>query len=833
MALASPCAGASQSSGRSPGCAFARHGSARPAPGPAQSLDDALIHSTVESAADLIDREYFDPAAAAAIAASLRQRLTAGRYSGPMPPAAFARMLTGDLASLSHDRHLVVTATDANPRGGYAGPGASPDSREQAARESNAGVAEVQMLTGDIGYVKITSFFPPEQARAAMAGAMQTLQNAAALIVDLRDNDGGSPETVALLASYFFEGPEIPLFDIIPRHGEPLHYGTQADLAGSDGRPPVFVLIFLADLVGRRSAAIYPAGTPSRRNRGGNQQGRGEPRQALSDQFPVHDHDSQRAISQRCSRLNWEGVGVLPDTNASASDALRVSTVLALRQLLSDTPAGPRYNLLRNELAKFSMPGASPFQSTAAIGSRAGSGKSRASVNIWPLRTRESNEKRTTIMKAIQVSKTGGPEVLTMVDLPIPQPKPNEVVVKIAAAGVNFIDIYIREGRYPSPLPFVFGQEAAGVVHEAGAEVKSFKPGDRVAYTSVRGAYAEYAAVPASQLVRVPEGVTDQQAAAALLQGMTAHYLSHSTYPLRQGDIALIHAAAGGTGLLLVQMAKSLGAVVIGTVGSEEKAKLVKEHGADHVILYHQQDFEAETKRITNGAGVHVVYDGVGQTTFEKGLNVLRPRGYMVLFGASSGPVPAFDPIALSQKGSLFLTRPSLHHYTATHEELEQRAADVLGDIAKGKLKLRIPHTYPLSEAAQAHRELALAADHRQAAVAHRKCLRARREPAAESVSRRSVATADVAARDSRSLRVTIPSSFSSPRIGGAGGDQQQELLVFAGKQPLRLHQIGIGRDAADLAIHQRAHGGGLPLGARHPAQVSAWESRPTTRPWS
>lgn len=310
-------------------------------------------------------------------------------------------------------------------------------------------------------------------------------------------------------------------------------------------------------------------------------------------------------------------------------------------------------------------------------------------------------------MKAIQVQKTGGPEVLTLVDLPMPQPKPNEAVVKLSASGVNFIDIYLREGRYPAALPFVSGQEGAGVVSEVGAEVKSFKPGDRVAYTGARGAYAEYAAVPASQLVSVPAGVSDQQAAAALLQGMTAHYLIHSAYPLRPGETALIHAAAGGTGLFLVQMAKAIGATVIATVGTEEKAKLVKEHGADHVILYAQEDFEAETKRITGGAGVHVVYDGVGKTTFEKGLNVLRPRGYMILFGGSSGAVPPFDPTILSQKGSLYLTRPTLHNYMATRAELEQRAGEVLGGIAQGQLKVRIPHTYPLREAAQAHRDLA------------------------------------------------------------------------------------------------------------------------------
>ena len=309
-------------------------------------------------------------------------------------------------------------------------------------------------------------------------------------------------------------------------------------------------------------------------------------------------------------------------------------------------------------------------------------------------------------MKAIQVQKTGGPEVLTLVDLPISKPKPNEALVKVAASGVNFIDVYFREGRYPAQPPFINGQEAAGTVTEVGSQVKTVKPGDRVAYTGVLGAYAEYAAVPADRLVKVPDGITDQQAAAAMLQGMTAHYLSHSTYPLKKGETALIHAAAGGVGLLLVQMAKNIGAHVIGTAGSEEKARLAREAGANDVILYNQQDFEQETKRITGGEGVHVVYDGVGKTTFEKDLNVLRPRGYLALFGGSSGPVPPFDPIKLSQKGSLFLTRPSLVHYIATREELEQRAGDVLGWIAQKKLNLRIQHIYKLEEAQQAHRDL-------------------------------------------------------------------------------------------------------------------------------
>ena len=309
-------------------------------------------------------------------------------------------------------------------------------------------------------------------------------------------------------------------------------------------------------------------------------------------------------------------------------------------------------------------------------------------------------------MKVIQVQKTGGPEVLTLVDLSVPKPKPNEAVVKISAAGVNYIDVYFRQGQYPAALPFVDGQEAAGVVTKVGSDVKSVKPGDRVAYTGVLGAYADYASVPADRLVRIPDKLDDRQAAAAMLQGMTAHYLVKSTYPLKPGDTVLIHAAAGGVGLLLVQMAKSLGARVIGTVGSEEKAKLAREAGADEAIIYTLADFEAETKRLTDNKGVDVVYDGVGKSTFDKDMNVLRPRGYLVLFGAASGPVAPLDPSKLSQKGSLFLTRPTLAHHIATREELEHRAADVLGMIAAGKLKLRIEHVYQLEQAQQAHRDL-------------------------------------------------------------------------------------------------------------------------------
>lgn len=309
-------------------------------------------------------------------------------------------------------------------------------------------------------------------------------------------------------------------------------------------------------------------------------------------------------------------------------------------------------------------------------------------------------------MKAIQVPRHGGAEVLTLAELPIPQPKANEIVVKIAAIGINFIDVYYREGRYPAALPFVDGQEAAGVVHAIGGDVKSWKAGDRVGYTGILGAYAEYTAVPADRAVRIPAGVSDRQAAAALLQGMTAHYLAHSTYPLRKGETALIHAAAGGVGLLLVQMAKQIGARVIATTGTDEKAKLAREAGADEAIVYTRQDFEAETKRLTEGKGVHVIYDGVGKTTFEKDLNLLRPRGYLVLFGASSGAVPPFDPIVLAQKGSLFLTRPTLAHYIASREDLDRRSREVFEQIAGGKLKMRIEHVYKLSDAAQAHRDL-------------------------------------------------------------------------------------------------------------------------------
>jgi NADPH2:quinone reductase len=252
----------------------------------------------------------------------------------------------------------------------------------------------------------------------------------------------------------------------------------------------------------------------------------------------------------------------------------------------------------------------------------------------------------------------------------------------------------------------VAGQEGAGVVTAVGAEVRSVKPGDRVAWTGIQGSYAEYVAAPADRLVLTPAGVNDREAAATMLQGMTAHYLAYSTFPLNRGDTGLVHAAAGGVGLLLVQLAHNIGARVIGTVSTEEKAKLAREAGADEIILYTQSDFESETRRLTNGKGVDVVYDSVGKTTFEKSLSILRPRGMMVLFGGSSGPVPPFDPIVLSAKGSLFLTRPTLGHYTAAREELESRAGALFGMVAEKKLKLRIEHIYPLAEARRAHRDL-------------------------------------------------------------------------------------------------------------------------------
>jgi NADPH2:quinone reductase len=309
-------------------------------------------------------------------------------------------------------------------------------------------------------------------------------------------------------------------------------------------------------------------------------------------------------------------------------------------------------------------------------------------------------------MKAIQMKKTGGPEVLEVRELPVPEPGPGQVLVKIEASGINFIDVYLREGRYPAKLPYVPGQEAAGVVAAVGPEVSGFKVGDRVAWCHVMGAYAEYAAVPVAMLIAIPECITMQQAAAAMLQGMTAHYLAYSTYAIQRGDAVLVHAGAGGVGLLLIQMAKRLGARVLTTVSTEAKAELARAAGADEAILYTQEDFAAKTRELTGGEGVAVVYDSVGKTTFDGSLACLQPRGLMALYGGSSGAVPPFDLIQLSQRGSLYITRPTLKDYTATREELEQRAGEVLGWVAGGSLKLRIEHTYPLAEAAQAHRDL-------------------------------------------------------------------------------------------------------------------------------
>ena len=309
-------------------------------------------------------------------------------------------------------------------------------------------------------------------------------------------------------------------------------------------------------------------------------------------------------------------------------------------------------------------------------------------------------------MKAIQIYETGGPEVLRLAELPIPQPGPGQVLISVEAVGVNFIEIYFRKGTYKAALPLTPGSEASGTVEELGPGVTGFATGELVASVSVLGSYAEYALVAAAGLVKVPEGLTPEQAAAAMLQGMTAHYLAYSTYPLKAGETALIHAGAGGVGLLLTQMAARLGARVITTVSTAEKAELSREAGASEVILYTEVDFEAEVKRLTNNKGVDVVYDSVGRTTFEGSLNCLRPRGLLALFGASSGPVPPFDLIQLSGKGSLFVTRPTLWHYVATRTELEWRAGDVLGWAAKWELKLRTEFMYPLAEAAQAQIDL-------------------------------------------------------------------------------------------------------------------------------
>ena len=309
-------------------------------------------------------------------------------------------------------------------------------------------------------------------------------------------------------------------------------------------------------------------------------------------------------------------------------------------------------------------------------------------------------------MKAVRVHQYGGLDVLKYEEVPVPEPGEGEARVKIEAIGVNFIDIYHRLGRYQGKLPLTLGQEAAGRVDAVGRNVTEVEPGDRVVYASVQGADAEYAVVPAWRLVPIPEGVDFQQAAAVMIQGMTAHYLTFSTYPLKEGDTALVHAAGGGTGQLLVQIAKRRGARVLGTVSTQEKGAYAREAGADELILYTEVDFESEVKRLTNNAGVDVVYDSVGKDTFDKSLNCIRRRGYMVLYGASSGPVPPVDPQTLNAKGSLYLTRPFLAHYTSDRSELMWRANDLFTWIAAGELKVRIDKTFPLREVAAAHQYL-------------------------------------------------------------------------------------------------------------------------------
>ena len=309
-------------------------------------------------------------------------------------------------------------------------------------------------------------------------------------------------------------------------------------------------------------------------------------------------------------------------------------------------------------------------------------------------------------MKAVRIHAPGGPEALKYEDTPPPSPKAGEAVVKVDAAGLNYVDVYVRTGAYKGEYPMTLGMEAGGTVSAVGPNVSDVQVGDKVAYTGIPGAYAEYAAVPAARLVKLPGGISTKQGAAAMLQGMTAHYLACSTYPLKKGDACLVHAAAGGVGLLLCQIAKMRGARVIGTVSTDEKAKLAREAGADEVILYTRQDFEAEVKRLTDGKGLQVVYDSVGKTTFDKSLNCLAPRGLLALYGQSSGPIGPFDVALLGAKGSLFLTRPSLNAYIASREELTQRSGELLGWIRDGKLKLRTEFEFPLKDAAEAHRAL-------------------------------------------------------------------------------------------------------------------------------
>ena len=309
-------------------------------------------------------------------------------------------------------------------------------------------------------------------------------------------------------------------------------------------------------------------------------------------------------------------------------------------------------------------------------------------------------------MKAIRVSHTGGPEVLELVDIPVPQPKPAEALVKISFAGVNSIDAQFRDGRLRTALPFIPGHEGAGTVTALGPQARVVKVGDRVAWSGTLGSYAEFIAVPEEHLVPVPSSMSDEQSAAAMVHGLTAHYLVNDAHKLKAGETALVHAAAGGVGLLLVQMARAMGARVIGTASSEEKADLAREAGADEVIVFTKKDFEPEVKRLTGGKGVDVVYDGVGKDTFEKNLNVMRLRGMLVLYGMSSGPVPPVDPAKLSEKGSLFMARTTLAHFTATREELLARTSAMFAMIAEGKLKLRIAKAYPLPDAPQAHADM-------------------------------------------------------------------------------------------------------------------------------
>jgi len=309
-------------------------------------------------------------------------------------------------------------------------------------------------------------------------------------------------------------------------------------------------------------------------------------------------------------------------------------------------------------------------------------------------------------VKAIRVHEKGSPENLVLGDLPVPEPAKDDLLIRIDAAGLNYIDTYHRSGLYPLDFPITLGLEGGGTVEKVGDDVDGFEAGDRVGWGTCQGSYAEYIAAPAAKVVKLPEDVTTEQAAAVMLQGMTVHYLTHSTYPLEAGKTALVHAAAGGVGLLMVQVAKKLGATVIGTAGTAEKAELAKAAGADEVILYTEQDFEAETRRLTEGAGVDVAYDSVGKATWEGSMNSLKPRGYLVLFGNASGPVPPIDPLILTQKGSLFMTRPNLMGYTLTRDELDQRAGDILRWVGDGSLDLRIDRRVQLAEAADAHRAL-------------------------------------------------------------------------------------------------------------------------------